>query len=175
MGKSTILEQVFNVLGPHITFAVSSTTRDPRPGEEDGVDYNFTTRENFQELIEGGELLEWAEVFDNFYGTPWKALNDPLLQGKSVVLDLDVQGHRSVRQSDCKAVHVFVMPPSIQDLGDRLRKRGEKTSIMERRMNEAQEIMNVAHEYDHVIINDDLNTAVFAMLGVFLSEMEGLL
>ena len=177
VGKSTILEQVFQVLEPHITFAVSSTTRDPRPGEEDGVDYNFVSKDQFQELIKADALLEWAEVFGNYYGTPWKALDEPLNQGKSVILDLDIQGHRNIRKSSCKAVHIFVAPPgnSLDVLRERLEKRGETAENIAKRMSEAQQIMDAAHEYDYVIVNDDLNTAVFAMLGFLMCEMDGLL
>lgn len=172
VGKSTMLEQAMTPLSD-LVFSVSSTTRDPRPGEENGVDYHFIDQAQFKEERARGEFLEWAEVFGNFYGTSRRAVQDALDAGNSVVLDLDVQGHRSVRQSDLDAVHIFIAPPSLGTLKHRLEKRGEATQNIIRRMAEAETIMAAQHEYDHVIVNDDLQTAVFALLGVFMAHMEG--
>lgn len=177
VGKSTLLEQVMPCIGNDIAFSVSSTTRDPRPGEEDGVDYHFTDRETFREMIKADQFLEWAEVFGNYYGTPWSALDTPLNRGQSVVLDLDIQGHRTIRNSACKAVHIFIAPPgnSLGVLKHRLEKRGESVQNIIKRMAEAQEIMDAAYEYDMVIVNDDEQTAVFALMGYMLAHMNGLL
>lgn len=173
VGKSTLLEQAMYPVSEDLVFSVSSTTREPRPGEEDGVDYHFVTPEDFKAALAENRFIEHAQVFGNWYGTSWSAVQEPMEEGKSVVLDLDLQGHRTLRAADFDAVHIFIAPPSLGTLKHRLEKRGEKTQNIIRRMAEAETILEAQHEYDHVVVNDDLQTAVFALLGIFMAHMEG--
>jgi guanylate kinase len=129
-GKSTLCQNLRAT--PDFIYSVSCTTRPPRHGEENGVDYHFLTREKFQRLIEAGEMLEYAEVHGNFYGTPKATVKEALEQGTDVLLDIDVQGAASIRKTDDAVVRdslvdVFIMPPTAEELERRLRKRGTET------------------------------------------------
>ena len=166
-GKSTIYKAAIGDLGG-IEFSVSCTTRQPRPGEIDGRDYYFITREKFDSLVEEKAFAEHAEVHGNCYGTLKSELLDRVRRGIDVLLDIDVQGAAQLRAlcSDssefCQACEfIFIMPPYFEELERRLRARGTETeeSIL-RRLANAKGEMEHAHEYDHIIVNDDLNRAV---------------
>ena len=129
-GKSTLCQNLRAT--PDFIYSVSCTTRSPRPGEENGVDYHFMTREHFQKLIDSGEMLEYAKVHDNFYGTPKSTVKEALEQGTDVLLDIDVQGAAAIRASADPTIReslvdVFIMPPTLEELEKRLRKRGTET------------------------------------------------
>ena len=173
VGKSTIYEQILSTLGHCLKKSLSATTRDPRPGEEHGVDYLFVTQEQFDADKDAGLFLEHAGVFGRSYGT-YASTVDKILETHSVLMDLDIQGHRSVRELRPESIHIFIKPPSLEVLRERLEGRGDPKDIIDRRMSEAQEIMDVSYEFDYVILNDDLNTAVMAILGIMLAELEGL-
>lgn len=141
--------------------SVSATTRPPRPGEQDGRQYHFMDRPAFEEMIANGELLEWAEVYGNLYGTPVAAVQAELDAGHDVILEIDVQGARSVREVMPAAVTIFVAPPSMAELAERLRVRGTDSSeVIRARLAEATAEMNEAKSFTAQIVNDELENAV---------------
>jgi len=158
-GKSALTDYARRNL-PDIKFSVSYTTRAPRGGERDGVEYFFTDYENFKLLIDAGEFLEWAEVHGNYYGTSRNTTDVFLSQGNNVILDIDVQGARSVKKACPDAVAVFVLPPSFEALRERLQSRSlDDASVIEKRLKIAREEISQYEEYDYLIINDDLKNA----------------
>lgn len=139
---------------------MSCTTRDPRPGERDGADYRFVTPETFRRLVEDGAFLEWAEVFGHRYGTLWAPIADQLGEGRDVVLEIDVQGARTVRSKAPDAVLVFLEPPSAEELERRLRqRRTEGEPELRRRLEGARREMREAAWFDHVVVNDEVDEA----------------
>ena len=161
-GKSTIVRQI--VLRTGAEFSVSATTRAPRPDETDGRDYHFITRAAFQKMIESGELLEHAEVFDELYGTPREPVKRALSQGRTVLLDIDVQGALQVHQKMPSVVFILIVPPDEEELARRLRRRGsESKSELSERLDTAGgeiEAAKACGVYNHVIVNDDLEAAL---------------
>lgn len=140
---------------------MSATTRPPRSGELEGREYHFTDRAAFEEMIADGELLEWAEVYGNLYGTPAAEVQDQLDAGHDVILEIDVQGARAVRESMPAAVTIFVAPPSLAELAERLRVRGtDSREVIDARLAEAAAEMNEAKNFSFRIVNDDLENAV---------------
>jgi len=159
-GKTSLGRALMEKL-PNVAWSVSHTTRPPRPGEKDGRDYHFVSREEFQHLLDEGDFLEYAEVYGNWYGTSRRALQRQLEDGKIVLLDIDWQGARQIRQAFPDAVSVYIMPPSIQELENRLRKRGQDPEqVIKKRLAAAEADMSHAGEYDKIIINDDFDTAL---------------
>ncbi|MEM7633588.1 MAG: guanylate kinase [Pseudomonadota bacterium] len=157
-GKTTLSRQLL-AREPDMVMSVSVTTRKPRPGETDGKDYHFISREQFDEMVRAGELLEYAEVFGNGYGTPIKPVQEWLADGKDVLFDIDWQGTQQIhaRMTD-DLVRVFILPPSAEELRDRLVRRAQDTaSVVAKRMAEASNEISHWAEYDYVLINDDLN------------------
>jgi guanylate kinase len=149
---------------PDLVFSVSATTRPRRPGEIDGRDYRFVSPATFRELIDDGAFLEWAEVFGHRYGTLIAPIADALADGHDVLLEIDVQGARSVRDRFPDAVLIFIVPPSasnfLQQLEERLRKRGsESEREIARRLAAARDEMEEASWFDHVVVNDDVERA----------------
>ncbi|MBV1833582.1 MULTISPECIES: guanylate kinase [Novacetimonas] len=160
-GKSTIANAL-RASEPQLLHSVSVTTRQPRPGETDGVHYHFRTMERFTQMANAGELLEWATVFGRGYGTPRAPVEQALAQGRDMVFDIDWQGHRQIRAAlPDDVVGLFVLPPSIEELERRLHGRGsdEKAEI-ERRMQAARDEISHWNEFDHVIVNADLDCAI---------------
>lgn len=154
-----------------VAVAVSHTTRSIRPGEQDGVDYYFTDTPSFEQLLEKGAFLEYARVFDNLYGTSIATATDLIEQGKHVILDIDWQGARQVREHYPDAVSVFITPPSIEALEQRLRKRGQDDdATIARRMQGAKDELSHQDEYDHIIVNDDFETALLTLEALFDKE-----
>ena len=171
VGKSTLLANVFARI-PHLGFSVSATTRPPRPGEEDGRDYHFVTRERFAELEAAGDLLECATVYGQSYGTPRAPVEQAMQQGRSIVLDIDVQGKEQVCERLAEAVTVFIMPPGSAELEARLRGRGtDADEVISRRMREAYAQVQGASAYDYVVFNDDLSSAQECLCGIMLAEL----
>jgi guanylate kinase len=159
-GKTTLVHAVVTK-HPELRFSISYTTRKPRRNEADGVDYLFVTREEFMRLRDEGELLEYAEVFDNLYATSRSQVERHLADNRNVVLEIDWQGARQVRQSMPDCVTVFILPPSVEELERRLRdRRTDAPAVIERRLRDALSDMSHWDEFDYVIINDDLNQAV---------------
>ena len=170
-GKTTLLKEAFQVI-PGVEFSVSATTRQRREGEKDGVDYHFLSKSNFQDLQERGELLEWAEVCGNSYGTPRAPGEQALNQGRSILLEIDVQGARQVREQLPQAVLVFVLPPSLEAIEQRLRGRStDSEEIIARRVNEAMVQISACGEFDYLVVNDKLEEAHKVFQSVLISEM----
>lgn len=170
-GKTTILKQVMAEM-PNLVFSVSHTTRQPRPGEVDGQDYHFVSREQFKTIRDHhpSGFLEWAEVHGNFYGTSRQDVADQLVEDKDVILDIDVQGAAQIRQNT-KSVSIFITPPSLDELERRLRGRGTETeeSLTTRLANAGKE-MEDADNYTYLIVNDKLDEAVRALQAIIIAE-----
>jgi guanylate kinase len=170
-GKSTLLQRAFDRI-PGLGFSVSYTTRAARTGEMDGVDYHFTDRTRFEALRAEGALLEHAEVYGTFYGTPRVPVVDALAEGRSIVLDIDVQGATQVRLAYPESVSVFVLPPSLASLRARLEaRRTDPPDVIERRMHEAAFQLDRCGDYDYLVMNDVLDTASAQFEGIFLAEL----
>ena len=172
-GKTSLmraLEEQLNAEQQTVAFSVSTTTRTPRPGEVDGVDYHFASKEDFVAKREQGEFLESAEVFDNYYGTSQATVNASLEQGLDVILEIDWQGAEQVRKAtDC--IGVFIFPPSKAELESRLRGRGQDSDeVIARRMQDAESEMSHWAEFDYVVINDDFDVALAELLTIFRSQ-----
>jgi guanylate kinase len=168
-GKTTLSRRLLDE-DNGVTLSISVTTRKMRPAEEDGRDYHFIDQQRFDALIDKGELLEYAEVFDNYYGTPKKAVMDSLAKGRDVLFDIDWQGTQQLREkARGDLVSVFILPPSIPELEKRLRTRAQDDyDTIVRRMAKAGDEMSHWAEYDYVIINSDVSRAfaeVKAILG----------
>ena len=165
-GKHTILKRA-RAQDPKLAYSVSATTRAPRQGEVDGKDYYFLDRDTFEQRVANGEFAEWAEVHGNLYGTLRSELDRLVSSGKDVVLELDVQGMRSLKATGLNVVTIFIMPPSEAELARRLENRGantpEDTAL---RLKNAREEMAARDEYDYVIVNDELNQAVEAFQNI---------
>jgi guanylate kinase len=159
-GKTTIAHRL-RARRDDVVFSISATTRPPRDGERDGVDYHFVAEDEFRRMIEAGELIEWAQVHGSFYGTPLRNVRDARARGQFLLLDIDVQGARQIRDRVPDAVRVFILPPSGQALVQRLMGRGsEDDARVQRRLRNALDEIRGAGEFDHVVVNDDLETAV---------------
>lgn len=170
-GKGTVLAQIKK--RPDVFYSVSATTRGMRPGEIDGVDYHFISREQFLEMIERGEFLEHAEYVHNFYGTPIQPIRDNLAAGRDVIVEIEVQGFLQVKEKLPEAETVFIMPPSVEELERRLRGRGTETEEkIQGRLKTALEEMKYADRYDHIVVNDELEKAVSELLEIMGKERE---
>ena len=159
-GKSTIINAASDEIGEYY-FSISTTTRSPRVGEENGVDYFFVTKENFEEDIKAGNFLEYAEVHGNYYGTSLKPVREALAEGKLVIFDIDVQGHRLVRaKMNDITTSAFITPPTLKALEERLRARcTDDESVIVNRVENAKSEIQAVGEYDFTIINDTVEKA----------------
>ncbi len=170
-GKSTILKQVMaNVTG--LAFSVSHTTRAPRSGEQDGVDYHFTSREQFLEMVDKGHFLEHAKVHGNLYGTSKQSVLEQIANGIDVILDIDVQGAALIRSSEMgEGTYVFIAPPSITELEKRLRGRDTENDVaVKMRLKNALDEMKAAKEYEYIVVNDRLQEAVELLTAIIWAE-----
>ena len=157
-GKSTLAKRLM-AWDPDMSFSVSATTRDPRVGEEHGREYYFLSREDFQNMVLDGGMLEHAEVFGNFYGSPKKPVQEAIENGRDVLFDIDWQGGQQIAGSALKdsVVSVFILPPSIAELERRLNSRGQDSQdVIENRMAKSRDEISHYAEYDYVLVNDDL-------------------
>jgi guanylate kinase len=169
-GKTTLVERVVDET-PRLRMSRSYTSRPARQGEADGVDYNFVTRPRFEAMVAGGEFLEWADVFGNLYGTSEADTRRMLAAGEDVVLVIDVQGARKVRRRGIEAITVFMMPPSYAALEQRLRGRSKDSEeAIQRRLEVAREEVASFEEYDFIVINDELSSAVDRLRAIVLAE-----
>ncbi len=158
-GKGTILAEILK--SDKFYYSISATTRAPREGEKDGVNYHFITKEEFERQIENGGMLEYAEYCGNYYGTPKKILEEKMNEGINVILEIEVQGAMKVRKLVPDAVFIFIVPPSISELERRLRKRGTETDdVIAKRVAEAAGEIKKAPDYDYIVVNGDLDDAV---------------
>ncbi len=169
-GKTSLVRQVIKDL-PNIQVSVSHTTRGMRPGEDNGKDYFFTSQENFEQMIHSDRFLEYAQVFDNYYGTSVDAVQQNLNTGSDVILEIDWQGAEQVRQKLDDVVSIFILPPSRETLIERLRGRGQDSDeVIERRTAEAVAEMQQYHGADYLIINDEFDQALTELKSVVLSQ-----
>lgn len=168
-GKSTLIRRLTREF-PGFAFSVSCTTRDPRPGEVDGRDYHFLSRDEFISRRDAGFFAEWAEVHGNFYGTPRQATEDLLEQGRDVIFDIDVQGARQLKNSMDQGAYVFVFPPSREELTRRLTGRGtDSADVVARRLANAGREIEASDWFDHWIVNEDLDTAYDQLRAVYIA------
>ena len=169
-GKTTLVERLVEQV-PGLQMSCSYTSRDSRSGETDRVDYNFVSRPRFETMVAGGEFLEWADVFGNLYGTRRADTERLLAAGRDVVLVIDVQGARQVRRSGLPATTVFVMPPSLDVLEQRLRGRSKDVEAsIQRRLSVARDEVASFTEYDFVVVNDELTAAVDRLRSIVVAE-----
>ncbi len=169
-GKTSMVKALLQRL-PDVVVSVSNTTRAPRPGEQDGVDYHFTDKAEFERLVEAGEFLEYAQVFDNYYGTRRASVETELEAGRDVILEIDWQGARQVASAAPDAIKVFILPPDAAALRERLTARGQDSEeIIERRMRDAISEMSHYDEYHYLIFNDDFDTAIDELQAIFVSR-----
>ena len=160
VGKGTLLKLLFE-RHPELYLSISVTTRSPRSGETEGKDYYFVSRDRFEAMIASNELLEWAEFAGNFYGTPRSAITQQIQQNQSIVLEIELAGARQVRKTFPEALQIFILPPSMETLETRLRKRGkDEEGAIARRLQVAQKEIAAAAEFDLQIVNDNLETAL---------------
>lgn len=157
-GKGTVVEELIKT--EKFALSISATTRNPRPYEKDGEHYFFHTRKEFEQMKEKGQLLEWAEFCDNYYGTPRIYVEKQMTQGKNVILEIEVQGALKVKEIYSQCVLVFLIPPNLEELGNRLTNRGtEDKETINKRIHRALEEMEYVSRYDYVVINDTVEKA----------------
>ena len=168
-GKDTIMKEIFKLL-PDMKFSISSITRGMRENEVEGEKYNFISVEKFREMIKNDELLEYNEYLGNFYGTPKKHVLEVLNNNGEIIIEVDVNGAASIREKLPEAVSIFIMPPSFEELKRRLTGRGtESEEVVNKRLNEALNEIARAHEYDYIVINDDLSEAIADLMSIITS------
>lgn len=176
VGKSTVLAELRTLL-PDLWYSVSATTRAMRPGEVDGVNYHFVTQERFRELIEDGRLLEHAHFAGNWYGTPRDAVEERLAAGADVLLEIEVQGARQVRDAPGlgpQAVLIFLAPPSVDELIRRLVGRGtEDPATIEARLAAARDELDAESEFDHTVVNTDVGSAAAGLVQLMTGSRPG--
>jgi len=169
-GKTTLVEKLVQRI-PNLCMSRSYTSRGPRAGEQDGVDYNFISRERFETMIAGREFLEWADVFGNYYGTCRDDSERCLAGGKDLVLVIDVQGAKQVRSSGAQSIGIFVLPPSAAILEQRLRGRSKDSeAAIQKRLEMACREVGEFAAYDYVVVNDELDAAVERLRAIVLAE-----
>ena len=171
-GKSSLLKEVYKVINNYY-FSISTTTREPRVGEKDGVDYYFVSKEEFKQDIENGNFLEWAEVHGNYYGTSLKPINQALEESKLVIFDIDVQGFEQViNKLDKITTTVFITTPTIEELEKRLYNRNtDSKDVIEKRISNAKTEIKYIDRYDYFIVNDDLKVASEQLVSIARSSL----
>ena len=169
-GKGTICKELLEK-NDNLFISVSATTRNPRAGEVDGVNYYFLDKDSFIEKIEAGDFLEHAEVYGNYYGTPKSKVEEMLLSGKDVILEIDIQGALKVKENSQEGIFVFILPPSMEELKKRIIKRGSETeeSLMTRFKSAYQEI-NYVSTYNYAVVNDEVHEAVMKIESILTAE-----
>lgn len=170
-GKGTICKELLRRRGDNITVSVSATTRAPRDGEVDGKNYFFLEKSKFECMIDEDEFLEYAQVYDNFYGTPKKFVMDELVAGRNVLLEIDIQGAMQVREKYPEGVFVFVLPPSMKELRSRIIGRGSETAeSLEKRFSSAFSEIDFIKKYDYYVINDKVEKATDTLISIIDAE-----
>ncbi len=168
-GKGTVLAEI--VKSDNIFYSVSATTRSPRPGETDGINYHFLTKDKFEEMIADEGMLEYASYCGNYYGTPLKPVEDMLEKGCHVILEIEVQGAMKIKEKCPDAVFIFILPPSLKELRRRLEKRGtESAEVIEKRLGEAAGEIVHAYKYDYAVVNGELPEAVNDIKSIIRAE-----
>lgn len=160
VGKGTLMQLLLQ-RHPQLYLSISVTTRSPRPGEVHGKQYYFVSREEFQQMVDRDELLEWAEFAGNYYGTPRQAVAEKVNEGKTAILEIELEGARQIRASFPEVLRIFILPPSMQELEQRLRGRGQDSEeAIARRLRRAEAEVNAAGEFDYKVINDNRESAL---------------
>ena len=171
-GKSTLAKRLM-AWDPTLSFSVSATTRNPRPGETDGVEYYFKTKPEFEAMVDAGDMLEHAEVFGNYYGTPKGPVETAMMAGRDTIFDIDWQGGQQIRRSSLAndVVSIFILPPSIADLESRLRGRAQDSDeVIANRMAQSRDEISHWAEYDYVIVNRDVDAAEAELKTILMAE-----
>ena len=172
VGKSTILHEVLKDESLNLEFSVSMTTRLPREGEVDGKDYFFVSKETFKKAIEDDKFLEHARYVENYYGTPRDYVEQERNKGKNVILEIDVQGGLQVIEKCSDCISIFIMPPSIDELRNRLSGRGtEKEEVVNKRIDQAQREINQGSVYKYHVVNNDIETSIKEVSDILKKEM----
>lgn len=170
VGKGTVCSELRKA-APDLIYSVSATTRSPREGEVNGVNYFFKTKEEFQQMIEEGQLLEWAEYVGNYYGTPTEFVNKTLNEGKDIILEIEVQGALKVKKNYPEGVFIFLVPPSIDELKNRINSRGtEPEDVIENRLLTAEDELRMIKHYDYVVVNDKIESACSRIQAILVAE-----
>ncbi len=169
-GKGTICKALLASYA-NLHYSISATTRPPRPGEINGVNYWFIAPDEFRTMVEQDELLEWAEVYGNYYGTPRRWVMDMLQGGQDVVLEIDTQGAMQIKRKFPEGVFIFIVPPSIRELEDRIMKRGtDSPAVIAKRLGCVQEELGFAPQYDYAVVNDEVEAATAKVAAIILAE-----
>lgn len=169
-GKTTLSRAVVR-LHPEIYYSISVTSRPPRPSEQDGVDYHFVPVAEFERMLEAGELIEWAMVHDNYYGTPKRQIQEKLDAGVDVIMDIDTVGARSIKRLYPQAAAIFVLPPSMEELARRLVGRAsDSEEVIKKRLNRAKQEMAEIGDFEYFIVNDDFEQAVHSVVSIIEAE-----
>jgi len=169
-GKTSLCKKVITLI-PDVHFSVSYTARPPRPHEVNGVDYHFVSLEEFQKMIDGGQLLEWTKIYGNFYGTSKASVEECIDKGKDVIFDIDHQGARRIKEVYQDSVTIFILPPSYEELRERLKKRATDTKeVMRERLNKSREEIKEAHRYNYQIVNDTFESALAQLKEIITAE-----
>jgi guanylate kinase len=171
VGKGTVRRALFQMPNHDLVYSVSMTTRPPRPGEVEGIDYYFVSKETFLQRIQDNKFLEWAEFVGNYYGTPRDKVEEQLDKGKEVVLEIEVDGALQVRKQMKEAVFIFLVPPGKKALYERLKNRGtESQDLINKRMKKAESEFLLAHKYDYIVVNDEVNNAADRIMAIIRAE-----
>ncbi|MFF2907414.1 guanylate kinase [Paenibacillus sp. NPDC057934] len=170
VGKGTVCTALRPKM-PELIYSVSATTRSPRAGEEDGVNYFFKSREQFLSMIEADQLLEHAEYVGNYYGTPRDFVERTLESGKDIILEIEVQGALKVKEKFPEGIFVFLLPPSMDELKDRIRGRGtEHPDVINHRMSVAEDEISLMQHYDYAVVNDEIDLACKRIESIIIAE-----
>lgn len=169
-GKGTVCSALLEKY-KEIAYSISATTRQPRTGEVDGVNYYFLAKNVFEKMIEDGELLEWAEVYGNYYGTPLKKIQERLADGQDILLEIDTQGAMSVKEKFPDEIYIYIMPPSLKELERRLKTRGtDSAESIECRLKSAAGEMEIAERYNYIVVNAQVEQAVEQIAAIVDAE-----
>ncbi|ASA21045.1 guanylate kinase [Paenibacillus donghaensis] len=170
VGKGTVCTALRPKM-PQLIYSVSATTRSPRGGEENGVNYFFKTREQFASMIEADQLLEYAEYVGNYYGTPRDFVEQTLESGRDIILEIEVQGALKVKEKFPEGIFVFLLPPSMDELKDRIRGRGtEHPDVIDHRMSVAEDEISLMRHYDYAVVNDEIDLACKRIESIIIAE-----
>ncbi len=170
VGKGTVCSALRNC-NPDIVYSVSATTRTPREGEQNGFNYFYKSQDQFRQMIEEDDLLEWAEYVGNYYGTPRSFVNETILNGKDIILEIEVQGALQVKERFPEGVFIFLLPPSLEELKYRITNRGtESEDTIRERMNVAIEELKLLEQYDYAVVNDEISSACGRIQAIITAE-----
>lgn len=169
-GKGTICQELLRSC-PGLNYSISATTRKARLGEQHGVNYWFVSREDFENMIKDDELLEWAEVYGNFYGTPCRQVKELLQNGRDIVLEIDAQGATQIKKKFPQGVFVYIAPPSLDELATRIHKRGtDSLDVIKKRLSCVNNELTYVHNYNYIVVNDEVKEATNKVSAIITAE-----